>query len=172
MTSGTADLVVGDWLARRAGRLRAVDVDFIDLEAARLPDHGMAAWPAEGAQPSAVHDLAPWLTDADGFVVVLPGSTHGVPRPVRNALDWCTSAWAGKPVALVRHGHAAHDALAAHEVRSAFRDREASVVGAVNVCGPQAECAEHRLADQDISADRLLGDVVAGARRTVAASVL
>ncbi|WP_166350887.1 NADPH-dependent FMN reductase [Phytoactinopolyspora limicola] len=164
LTSVPAELPVGNWLARRAGLLDAVDVDFIDLETARLPDHRAAILPDEGAQPSAVHDLVPWLLDADGFIVVLLGRLEGIPSPVRNALEWCTTAWAGKPVALVTNSHAHPDPQALRHIRAAFGRQQAMVTGTTGVCPDRLGCSTHCHPDQANTTDRLLAALVAAAR--------
>ncbi|NDL57356.1 NADPH-dependent FMN reductase [Phytoactinopolyspora mesophila] len=165
LASTTADLTVGDWIARRAGRLGEVDVDLIDLATARLPDRRAATLPEGGVQPAAVHDLVPWLTEADGFVAVLPGSVTGVPEQIRNALDWCTSAWAGKPVALVTNGPAPQHTAVPRDVHSAFQNRQATVISSVDAHTEPKGRGEHRLSDQNSTADRLLAELVAAARR-------
>jgi NAD(P)H-dependent FMN reductase len=100
------------------GSLRAASTNRILLEAfARHAPQGIAVHMCEeignlplfdpdrdGAhRPSAVNELARRVGEADGLIVASPEYAHGIPGPLKNALDWLVSGSEipGKPVMLV-----------------------------------------------------------------------
>ncbi|ONI92545.1 hypothetical protein ALI22I_03270 [Saccharothrix sp. ALI-22-I] len=95
-----ADRSAVEWLEGRA-RLRSdVEVDVITLTGEWLP----VTQPADGGPtPYAVQDLAPWLADADAFVVVAEEAS-GMPASLRAAVSWHRDKWRAKPVAIVAIG--------------------------------------------------------------------
>lgn len=92
-----ADRLVADWLDHLACPREDLEVDLLDLAVAGLPDPPREA---PRVPPRAVADLAPWLTRADGFVVVVPRQRAG---PLHSAIHWCAAGWRAKPVAFAAH---------------------------------------------------------------------
>jgi NAD(P)H-dependent FMN reductase len=96
------------------GSLRAASTNRVLLEAfaRHAPDgvivdlfEGMAALPLfnpdlEAGRPPAVAELARRVGAADGLVIASPEYAHGIPGPLKNALDWLVSGFEipGKPV--------------------------------------------------------------------------
>ncbi|WP_424210795.1 NADPH-dependent FMN reductase [Streptomyces sp. BI20] len=115
-----------EWMARRAERHPAFDVDVIDLAAAWLPDV-MSAAPEE-VKPQAVQDLEPWLAAADAFVVVTPEYNHSYPASLKNAIDWYDAEWHAKPVAFLSYGGASGGLLAVGHLRQVFAECHAVTV--------------------------------------------
>lgn len=100
------------------GSLRAASTNAILLEAfvCHAPDgvvveifDGMAALPLfnpdldEGDRPPAVTGLTRCVGEADGLIIASPEYAHGIPGPLKNALDWLVSGFEipNKPVMLV-----------------------------------------------------------------------
>ncbi|MEU5876780.1 NAD(P)H-dependent oxidoreductase [Spirillospora sp. NPDC047279] len=140
-----ADRAVAEWLAGRVRLRGGAEVDLLDVGAACLP----AAPPCGLPTPPAVDDLAPWLDEADGFVLVLQG---GPPNPVRQAVTWCAGCWRGKPAGLVWYGNAPPDEAGVHTLLAAVGAR---VIGpAVCFADPgrsgQADLMLHDLMRHDL----------------------
>ena len=100
------------------GSLRAASTNRILLEAfARHAPEGIAVAVCEGIgdlplfdpdrdgneRPRAVAELARQVGEADGLIVASPEYAHGIPGPLKNALDWLVSGSEipNKPVMLV-----------------------------------------------------------------------
>lgn len=56
-----------------------------------------------GRRPPAVVELARQVGEADGLIIASPEYAHGIPGPLKNALDWLVSGFEipNKPVMLV-----------------------------------------------------------------------
>ncbi|MDN5927925.1 MAG: NAD(P)H-dependent oxidoreductase [Hyphomicrobiales bacterium] len=100
------------------GSLRAASTNRILLEAfARHAPEGIAVVMCETIRdlplfdpdrddeyrPSAVAGLARQVAEADGLIIASPEYAHGIPGPLKNALDWLVSGSEipNKPVMLV-----------------------------------------------------------------------
>lgn len=91
---------MAEWLESRACRRADVEVDVIGLTEAWLP----ATLPSGGGPtPHAVQDLAPWLAEADAFVLVTR-ETHDLPASLLAAVGWYREQWRTKPIAFVTTG--------------------------------------------------------------------
>ncbi|MEU7527628.1 NAD(P)H-dependent oxidoreductase [Saccharothrix sp. NPDC042600] len=93
IVEGEPDRAVARWLAEAARRRGDLEVDLLDLSLLHLVD---ACEVACERTPPAVHDLAPWLAVAAGFVVVVP---RRFPVALAHTVGWCPDPWSGKPVA-------------------------------------------------------------------------
>lgn len=142
-----ADRAVAGWLAGRARLLGDAEMDLLDLGAASLPDVPRGDLPT----PAAVHDLTPWLADADGFLLVL---REGLPAPLRHALSWCDESWRGKPVGLVWYGPEVPDERPVRARLDAVR--AFTVSASVRFAGP----------DRDERADLVLAELARMTRKT------
>jgi NAD(P)H-dependent FMN reductase len=100
------------------GSLRAASTNRVLLEAfARHAPQGIAVHMCEEIgnlplfdpdrdgrhRPSAVDELARQVGEADGLIIASPEYAHGIPGPLKNALDWLVSGSEipNKPVMLV-----------------------------------------------------------------------
>lgn len=115
---------VAGWFAGRARR-RGLDVDLVDLAAARLPetlpDHDEEA-------PAPVRALAPRLAAADAFAVVTPEYNRSFPAPLKTAIDWFYEEWRAKPVAVISYGRESGGLHAAAQLREVFAELHAVTV--------------------------------------------
>jgi NADPH-dependent curcumin reductase CurA/NAD(P)H-dependent FMN reductase len=111
------------WFAGQAGQRDDIEVDVIDLAEAWLPE----ALPVIGGRvPQAVQDLAPWLAEADAFVIVTPNRSF--PASLKNAIDWYRDEWKAKPVAFVSYGDETGGLRAVEQLRLVFADLQAMTV--------------------------------------------
>jgi NAD(P)H-dependent FMN reductase len=96
---------VADWFVARAQDHGGFDVHLVDLAEVALP------FLDEPGHPSLRHYVHPhtsrWsatVDAADAFVLVVPEYNHGLPAPLKNALDYLYWEWAYKPVGFVGYG--------------------------------------------------------------------
>ena len=115
---------VAEWVADRARTRPELDVSVVDLAQTWLPD----VLDVDGPTPRAVGDLAPWLDDADAFVVVTPEYNHSFPAPVKTAIDWYYDEWAGKPVTFVAYGRESGGRHATAQLREIFAELNAVAI--------------------------------------------
>lgn len=123
---GRFGLVAAEWLASQAGLRTDFDIDVIDLDTVWLPDV-MFMDPAE-CKPQAVQDLAPWLAEADAFVVVTPEYKRSFPASLKSAIDWYDEEWRAKPVAFLSYGGASSGLCAVAQLRQIFAEAHAVTV--------------------------------------------
>jgi len=57
------------------------------------------------------------IAEADGFIFVTAEYNHGVPAPLKNALDYLYAEWSHKPVAFVSYGAHAGGARSVEHLR-------------------------------------------------------
>ncbi|WP_053617563.1 NADPH-dependent FMN reductase [Nocardiopsis sp. NRRL B-16309] len=128
------EAAVADWLTGLAHAGTGLEAATIDLAAACLPaDPPPLGAPsgdpdadgAPGTRPCSVRDLAPWLAGADAFVVVTAEYHHGVPGPLKTAVDWFDAEWWAKPVGFCSYGGHAGGSHAAHQLREVFASAHA-----------------------------------------------
>lgn len=113
---------VASWFADHAGARDDVDVSVVDLAATWLPD----VLDHDGDRPAPVRDLAPWLRDADAFVVVTPEYNHSFPAALKNAIDWFFDEWRAKPVGYVSYGGRSGGLRAVEALRLVFDELHAT----------------------------------------------
>lgn len=103
---GRVGLPVGSWIV---GRARAhegfAEVEVADLAELALPMMDEPKHPRRGEYE---HDhTKAWsatVSAADAVVLVMPEYNHGYTAPLKNALDYLSREWEGKPVGLVSYG--------------------------------------------------------------------
>ncbi|GAA0981437.1 NAD(P)H-dependent oxidoreductase [Nocardiopsis tropica] len=120
-----------DWFAGRAETHAGVEVDVVDLAAARLPDTLVESSPL----PAEVGALAPRIAAADAFVVVTPEYNHSFPAPLKTAVDWFFDEWRAKPVGFVSYGGVSGGLRAVEQLRLVFAELQATTVRST-VCFP------------------------------------
>ncbi|RKS08599.1 NAD(P)H-dependent FMN reductase [Nocardiopsis sp. Huas11] len=143
------EAAVADWMTRLAHTATGLEAATIDLAAACLPvdppPSGSQAPNADGVdgaadtRPCSVRDLAPWLAEADAFVVVTAEYHHGAPGPLKTAVDWFDAEWWAKPVGFCSYGERTGGAHATRQLREVFAGAHAVPVrDAVDLRSPDA----------------------------------
>lgn len=98
---------VADWTLTHTRRLvpDGVHVDLVDLAEFALP---VLDEPASGAWGVYAHDhTRRWsqaIASYDAYVLVTPEYNHGVPGPLKNAIDFLYYEWRDKAVGFVSYG--------------------------------------------------------------------
>lgn len=118
--------VVADWIARQARAREDLDVDVVDIAAARLPavleqpdEHGRHA-------SSEVRAYAERIAAADVFVVVTPEYNRGYPAALKHAVDCLYEEWQAKPAGFVGYaGGMSGGMRAIEQLRSVFTELHA-----------------------------------------------
>ncbi|AYY12562.1 NADPH-dependent oxidoreductase [Actinobacteria bacterium YIM 96077] len=113
-----------EWFAERARRRSDVDVSVVDLAECWLPD----VLNHDDQPPRPVRELAPWLGDADAFVMVTPEYNHSYPAALKNAIDWYFDEWRAKPIGYVSYGGVAGGLRAVEALRLVFNELHATSV--------------------------------------------
>ncbi|NNH75925.1 NAD(P)H-dependent oxidoreductase [Nocardia uniformis] len=120
LTEERSGATAAERFAEYAASRTELETDIIDLSLACLPEV-----PRDG---SAVRDLAPWLADADAFVVVTAEINRGYSGSVKNAIDCFAAEWRAKPVGFVAYGAPTGGRLAVEQLRSVFGGLHAMTV--------------------------------------------
>lgn len=98
---------VAEWAAEvaRAVGPDGVDVELLDLAAFGLP---VLDEPAPAMSGTFAHEhtqrWAEAIASFDGYVVVTPEYNHGVPGPLKNAIDYLFHEWNDKAIGFVGYG--------------------------------------------------------------------
>ena len=101
------------WIAERAEKHGAFDVEIVDLAEIDLPMFAEPKHPRFGEyELQTTKDFSALIDRADGFVLVFPEYNHSYNAALKNALDHLNQEWAGKPVALLGYGGVAAGARA------------------------------------------------------------
>jgi NAD(P)H-dependent FMN reductase len=160
------EAAVADWLTGLAHAATGLEAATIDLAAACLPTDPPpnGAPGADGAvdtRPCSVRDLAPWLAEADAFVVVTAEYHHGPPGPLKTAVDWFDAEWWAKPVGFCSYGERTGGTHATRQLREVFAGAHAVPVrDAVDLRSPDTA----RLAGAGPAAEDMLGQLAWWAR--------
>ena len=157
------EAAVADWLTGLAHVGAGLEAATIDLAAACLPvDPPPAGAPVPHAggtgdtRPCSVRDLAPWLDEADAFVVVTAEYHHGAPGPLKTAVDWFDAEWWAKPVGFCSYGERTGGTHAARQLSEVFASAHAVPVrDAVDLRSPDTAL----LAGAERAADAMLGQL-------------
>lgn len=96
---------VADWLAAGARRNPDVEVDLIDLADLALPFLDEPHDASTGIYTRQhTRDWSARVQHLDAILLVTPEYNHSFPAPLKNALDYLSVEWSGKPVAMVGYG--------------------------------------------------------------------
>ena len=99
---------IGNQVAEWAiGQLKAAGVSFniIDLQKEDLP---FFIGKSPLYNPPETPEAMAWakkIGESDGFIIVTPEYNRSVPAPLKNALDYVSKEWKGKPVMTVSYGY-------------------------------------------------------------------
>ncbi len=109
---------VGKWVERHARQMNGWDVTVLDVMAAGLPIYDDATLPSMmgGKYPQErVNVWAAKVAEQDAFLIVTAEYNHGIPAPLKNALDWIYPEWANKAAGIVSYSMAPSAGLRAAE---------------------------------------------------------
>ncbi|MEV4174623.1 NAD(P)H-dependent oxidoreductase [Nonomuraea sp. NPDC049709] len=119
------------WFAEQAATHGLFDPDVVDLADTPLP----AVLPATAEELADVHGrpadlrrLAGRLAEADAFAVVTPEYNHSFPASLKHAIDWHSTQWQAKPVALISYGGFGGGLRAAEHLRQVFAEMHAVTI--------------------------------------------
>lgn len=93
--------------------------ELVDLQKVNLPFLDTPTPPSMSPTYQSEHQEA-WgkiIGEADGFVIVTAEYNHGIPAPLKNAIDFLANEWANKPVAFVGYGADAGGIRAMEQLR-------------------------------------------------------
>lgn len=104
---GRTGAAVGQWVMDRAQAKGDADFELIDLKDFNLPMYTSATLPMMANKVYDSEEVTAWsraIDSCDGFIFVTPEYNHGVPAPLKNAVDSLGSEWSQKSSALVGYG--------------------------------------------------------------------
>lgn len=96
------------WVLEEASHIDGWTITPLDLRELKLPILTDSRQPYEmkGDYPdSAVTDWSKKVAQMDGFIIITPEYNHGLPAPLKNALDWLYPEWNDKAAALVGYSN-------------------------------------------------------------------
>ncbi|MFE0154519.1 NADPH-dependent FMN reductase [Nonomuraea sp. NPDC059007] len=116
-----------NWIADQARRHGGLDVEYIDLLKARLPEV-LAGDDEQAPLPAPVQTLGARLAAADAFIVVTPVYNRGYPASLKTAVDWYLEEWSAKPVGFVSYGGVGGGLHAVEQLRQVFTEVHATTI--------------------------------------------
>lgn len=104
---GRAGEKVSKWFMEATKDIQSATLTLVDLKDHELPLFAEAVSPQyrEGLHPNP--NVQAWLdalAAADGYIFITPEYNHGVPGPLKNAVDYGYREWNGKPIGFVGYG--------------------------------------------------------------------
>jgi NAD(P)H-dependent FMN reductase len=105
------------WLMSRLNAQSDATFEVVDLRDLALPFFDTPVSPAHGPVAAEARTWADRVSNADGFIFVMPEYNHGYPAPLKNAIDYLYNEWAHKPAAIVSYGGLAGGSRAAEQLR-------------------------------------------------------
>lgn len=115
------------WITERAREQGGLEVEYIDLLAARLPEI-LAGDDKDVPPPGPVEALGVRLAAADAFIVVTPVYNRGYPASLKTAIDWFFEEWSAKPVGFVSYGGVGGGLSAVEQLRQVFNEVHAVTI--------------------------------------------
>ena len=95
---------VMQWVHHEAKSMSNWNVRVLDLKKLNLPVYHSETLPATMNESYSETHVEAWsqaIKNADAFIFLTPEYNHGVPAPLKNALDWLYPEWADKPAGLI-----------------------------------------------------------------------
>lgn len=97
---------VARWVYAQAHNVEGWDVELVDIKQLHLPLFEEAELPSMMGghydHPS-VRSWSQIVGQADAFIFVTPEYNHGLPAPLKNAIDWLYPEWGNKAAAIVSY---------------------------------------------------------------------
>lgn len=102
---GRIGLAFGAWMAEYARANSGYDVELVDLAEVNLPFFDEPEHPRFGRyQHEHTKAWSRMIGGADAFVFVMPEYNYGFNAVIKNALDYLSAEWRGKPVGFLSYG--------------------------------------------------------------------
>lgn len=96
---------IGEWVKTITDQDQAADYTYLDLKTIDLPFLDEPKLPAQGDyEHEHTKKWAELVGAQDGFLLVTCEYNHGVPAPLKNALDTLFAEWRNKPVGFLGYG--------------------------------------------------------------------
>lgn len=96
---------IADWVKTITDKDDDADYTFLDLKDINLPFLDEPKLPAEGNyEHEHTQKWAESIATQDGFLLVTAEYNHGIPAPLKNALDTLFNEWRNKPVGFLGYG--------------------------------------------------------------------
>ena len=96
---------IAAWIADIARQHPEFSVELLDLGELNLPLMDEPLHPLLGQyQHNHTKQWSATIDEADAFVMVTAEYNHGMPAPLKNAIDYLSREWAYKPVGIVSYG--------------------------------------------------------------------
>lgn len=96
------------WVQTEASKMDGWEVELLDLRELDLPLLTDARQPFDMGKDYPSARVTSWsqkVDEKDAFVIVTPEYNHGLPAPLKNALDWLYPEWNDKAAALVGYSN-------------------------------------------------------------------
>jgi NAD(P)H-dependent FMN reductase len=132
---GRAGRPIADWFTECARQHDGFDVRVADLAEIDLPLLNEPEHPRTGRyiHPHTL-EWSATVDASDAFVMVTPEYNHGMPAPLKNALDYLNQEWVYKPVGFVSYGGVAAGTRAVAQLKQVVTTLKMSpLLEAVNV---------------------------------------
>lgn len=108
-----------EWITELAKAHPKATFELVDLKALNLPFLDEPMPPVMGNyQHDHTKEWAKSLDATDGFIFVTGEYNHGIPAPLKNAIDFAAKEWNYKPAAFVGYGAEAGGARAIEHLRA------------------------------------------------------
>lgn len=96
------------WVLANAKAMDGWETEPLDLRELGLPLYHDERQPSDMNRDYPEPSVADWsqkVADCDGFIIITAEYNHGLPAPLKNALDWLYPEWNDKPAALVGYSN-------------------------------------------------------------------
>lgn len=97
---------VSDWVVENIPENSGFEVELVDLADLNLPFFDESTLPAMATGIHKNTEVARWseiIRSADAYLFVAPEYNHGLPAPLKNAIDWLYVEWGNKPASIVSY---------------------------------------------------------------------
>lgn len=116
---------VASWFMNTIEANTNAEVKLVDLRDFDLPLFSDATIPSDRVGPHPNPKVQKWLdtvAEADGYVIITPEYNHSFSSALKNAIDYCSKEWAGKPVGFVSYGGLVGGSRAVEQLRLVVGD--------------------------------------------------
>jgi NAD(P)H-dependent FMN reductase len=124
---------VAKWVMNSLEKHADLNAELVDLKDFKLPFYDLGTHPAalKTYDDSEVQAWADKIAEADGYIFLTAEYNHGVPAPLKNALDWLYGAWLNKTAGIVSYSSVASGGIhAADQLRLILGQLQMVTLGA------------------------------------------